>query len=201
MARKRGIDRNDVADAVVGIAEEAGLDGVTLAAVASRLGIRSPSLYAHVEGLAGLRRLLALRAAERMATSFKKAVGGRRGVPALRALAVEYRRYAAAHPALYAAAQVAVTEEKDPELYGMLATAAQPAIHALGEAGLPESERVHITRAIRSALHGFVLLEQGGGFGMPESIDESFRRLVDMLLASVTMLADGTRYGPSAGGR
>ena len=28
-------------------------------------------------------------------------------------------------------------------------------------------------RAFRSALHGFVSLEAGGGFGMPEAIDDS----------------------------
>jgi AcrR family transcriptional regulator len=199
VARKRGFDRGDVADAAVGVAEEAGLDGVTLAAVAARLGIRSPSLYAHVEGLAGLRRLLALRAAARMAASFRDAVATRRGMAALRALAFEYRRFAAEHPALYAAAQVAVTRGQDPELYDVLATAAQPALRALEEAGIAGAERVHVTRAIRSALHGFVLLEQGG-FGMPESVDESFRRLVDMLLASVTVLASAGADGPSAGG-
>ncbi len=42
------------------LADEQGLDGVTLAALALRLGIRTPSLYNHVAGLEGLRRELAL---------------------------------------------------------------------------------------------------------------------------------------------
>lgn len=34
------------------------------------------------------------------------------------------------------------------------------------------------TRALRSALHGFVSLEAAGGFGLPRDVDRSFSRLV-----------------------
>lgn len=47
-----------------------------------------------------------------------------------------------------------------------------------------------MTRAIRSALHGFVELEGSSGFGMPESVDGSFDLLVELLLSGVRGLAD-----------
>jgi len=47
---------------------------------------------------------------------------------------------------------------------------------------------------VRCALQGFVALEAGGGFGMPESVDESFARLVAMLDAGLRT-TDG-RPGP-----
>ena len=34
-------------------------------------------------------------------------------------------------------------------------------------------------RAVRAAVHGFVVLELGGGFGMPEDVDASFTFLVE----------------------
>jgi hypothetical protein len=34
---------------------------------------------------------------------------------------------------------------------------------------------------VRSALHGFVALETGGGFGIPVDLDESFDRMVAAL--------------------
>jgi hypothetical protein len=34
---------------------------------------------------------------------------------------------------------------------------------------------------VRAALHGFVTLEASGGFGMRQSVGESFKRLVDLL--------------------
>jgi hypothetical protein len=34
-------------------------------------------------------------------------------------------------------------------------------------------------------VHGFVVLEAGGGFGLPEDLDESFRHLVDVVIAGL----------------
>jgi hypothetical protein len=40
---------------------------------------------------------------------------------------------------------------------------------------------VDATRILRSALHGFVVLEIGGGFGIPRDINITFERLVSSL--------------------
>jgi hypothetical protein len=40
---------------------------------------------------------------------------------------------------------------------------------------------IHAVRAIRSALHGFVVLESEGGFGIPLSVDDSYVTLVEMI--------------------
>ncbi len=204
MARKVGISAADVVAAAVGIADAEGLDAVTLASVAARLGVRSPSLYAHVEGLDGLRRQLALRAAGEMGAAFSVAAGERAGLDALREIAYAYRRFSRDHPGLYGAAQRAVRREKDEELYHALAEPVIPVVRALAEAGVDEAERIHLARAIRSAMHGFVALERGGGFGMPESVDESFDRLVELLLSGVRAAggskgADSPRPAPGRG--
>ena len=47
--------------------------------------------------------------------------------------------------------------------------------------GLGEGARVDATRTLRSALHGFLVLEDAGGFGLPVDIDRSFDALVDAL--------------------
>ena len=44
---------------------------------------------------------------------------------------------------------------------------------------LGEDDAIDATRALRSALHGFITLESGGGFGLPVDIDRSFARLVN----------------------
>lgn len=191
MARKLGLSPDGVVDAAAEIADAEGIEAVTLASVAARLGVRSPSLYAHVEGLDGLRRMLALRAARAMGRALGEAAEGRSGTEALRAISVAYRRFARSHPGLYGAAQRAVRPGEDDELYRALAEPVLPALRALAEAGVAEAERVHLARAFRSALHGFVALERGGGFGMPESVDRSFERLVELLLAGVRAAAGG----------
>jgi hypothetical protein len=105
---------------------------------------------------------------------------------ALRRTMLAYRGFAQRHPGLYQAAQRAVKPGEDDELYQALAVVVLPVFRTLAEVGVDPENQVHIARAIRSALHGFVVLEQGGGFGMPESVDESYARLVELLVSAVT---------------
>jgi hypothetical protein len=44
---------------------------------------------------------------------------------------------------------------------------------------------VHAARGVRAALHGFVSLEQVGGFGLAQDRDASFRHLVRTLDAGL----------------
>lgn len=185
MGRKVGLTRVDVVEEAARIADAEGVEAVTMASVANRLGVRSPSLYVHVSGLDGLRRLLALRAADSIARALRDAAADRRGIGGLWAIARAYRRFAREHPGLYAAAQRAVRPGEDDELYHALAGAVTPVLRALAEVGVPETERIHVARAFRSALHGFVALEGAGGFGMPEAVDESFDRMVELLIAGL----------------
>ena len=47
--------------------------------------------------------------------------------------------------------------------------------------GLDGDDAIHAVRVIRAALHGFVTLETGAGFGIPLDLDESYARLVATL--------------------
>jgi hypothetical protein len=40
---------------------------------------------------------------------------------------------------------------------------------------------IHAVRIIRAALHGFVTLEAGGGFGLPLDLDHSFAQMIHVL--------------------
>jgi AcrR family transcriptional regulator len=156
MGRKAGLTVEDVVRAAAELADREGFEDFTLAGVAQRLGVRSPSLYAHVDGLPGLRRELSLRAAKELRELFERAGEGRRGSETVRQMATLYRRYALEHPGLYAAAQQAVQPGEDEELYKALLSAVGPISEALAEAGVHESDRIHVIRGIRSGLHGFV---------------------------------------------
>ncbi|MDA0180112.1 WHG domain-containing protein [Solirubrobacter phytolaccae] len=178
MARA-GLDREAVVTAAATLADTEGLEAVTLAKVAAQLGVKSPSLYVHVDGLAGLRREIAARGAREVTGLLQAAVAGRAGRDALAALADAYRSYARAHPGTYAAIQN-VTNLEGPAADA--ATAALDVFYAvLRGYALDDEAAIHAARIVRSALHGFVSLEVGSGFGIDLDLDESFARLVDVL--------------------
>jgi AcrR family transcriptional regulator len=179
MARA-GLDTDAVVAAASQLADADGLEAVTLARLAGNLGVRSPSLYAHVDGLADLTRRLAVRGARELAAELQKAVAGRSGSDALGAMADAYRAYGRAHPGTYAALQRAPALD-DAEVAGAAADAVEVVLAVLRGYDLEGDDAIHATRIIRAALHGFVTLETGGGFGIPLDLNDSYARLVDVL--------------------
>jgi AcrR family transcriptional regulator len=179
---RSGLDAEAVVTAAAALADADGLAGLTLARLAATLGIRTPSLYAHVDGLDDLRARLGARGARALAACLQAGAAGRARGDALRAVAHAYRAYAHAHPGTYAAMQIVSDSEEfeaaGTEIVGLI-------VAVLRGYGLEGEPAIHAVRAIRSALHGFVSLEREGGFGLPVAIDDSFDALLTMLDAGL----------------
>jgi AcrR family transcriptional regulator len=186
------LSREVVTDLAVELVDASpdGFAGLTLAAVAARAGVAVPSLYKHVGSLADLRRSVALVGIRELTRRSAAVTVGLASGDALRALGREIRAFAREHPGLYAASQIAPADD-DESLELVQAAADTVAIVAavLRGFGLPDSRTVDAVRAARASIHGFVALEQTGGFGMPDSVDVSFEALLDMLTAGMLDLA------------
>jgi AcrR family transcriptional regulator len=174
MGRKLGLTLEDVVRAASTIADEGGIEGMNLAAVAEKLGVRPPSLYHHVDGIDSLRRHLAMHGARELTESFTQATRGVRGKKALLAVARAYRAFARKHPGHLAAMLPAPRAADDPALFEALAAPVAEITRILTELGISGDDAVHVVRALRSYLHGFIDLERLGGFGLPHKVDTSF---------------------------
>jgi AcrR family transcriptional regulator len=174
---RAGLTQTRVVEEAELIADEDGLARLTLAAVAGRLGVRQPSLYKHIDGMDGLQRRIAVRAKNEMAAILARAAVGRSRGDAIVSMARAYRAWALQHPGRYAAMQRApVAGDADDEAASRATV--QVTFDVLAGFGLHDDDAIDATRALRSALHGFVTLETSGGFGLPADIDRSFDRLV-----------------------
>ena len=58
---RAGLNTDRVVAEAAELADEVGLDQLTLAALAARLGVRQPSLYKHVASVDALQRLISMR--------------------------------------------------------------------------------------------------------------------------------------------
>lgn len=181
---RRGLGRAAVVDAAAALADAEGLEQLTLARVAERLGIRTPSLYHHVAGLEGLRRELALLGLRELARRLERAAVGKAGEAALVALAEAYRAFARERPGLYAAT-LRAPDPADAELGAAAQEVLAVLLAVLAGLGLAGDDALHAIRGLRSLLHGFAALEAAGGFGMPLDLDESFRRLLAVFIAGL----------------
>ncbi|HWK18736.1 MAG TPA: TetR-like C-terminal domain-containing protein [Solirubrobacteraceae bacterium] len=189
MARA-GLDADAIVATAAVLADAEGLAAVTLARLATELGVRAPSLYAHIGGLDDLRRRLAARGARELAVTLGASAQGRAGSDALRAVCDAYRAYARAHPGTYTAAQ-RPPEPSDRESADAAEAVVGVVLAVLRGYELEGEEAIHGARIVRSALHGFVGLEIDAGFGLPISLDDTYARLVAVLDRGLASTAGG----------
>lgn len=171
-------------DAAARLVNVEGAEALSLSRVANELGVRTPSLYNHVDGLSGLQRALALRNAQMLATTFADAAIGKAGEDAVVALAQSFRDYIKANPGIYLVSQrvTELVKPEDAELIVAMDRSVQIVTTVMASFGLTGDDALHAVRALRATVHGFATLEVAGGFGLPLDCDESFCRLMRMLI-------------------
>jgi AcrR family transcriptional regulator len=158
------------------VVDEAGPDRLTLAELAKRFGVAQPSLYKHVDGLGGVRRMLAVTIMTELGGDLALAAVGRAGPDALRSVALAYRAFAHRHPGCHDYLQR--VEPGDEALSAATERVLGVLYAVFAGYGVTGDDAVDAARFARSALHGFVSLELAGGFAMPRSVDRSFERLI-----------------------
>jgi AcrR family transcriptional regulator len=182
MGRRKGpsLTRDEVVQAAVKIVQEDGAEALGVSRVARALGIKPPSIYNHVGPGDALARAVVLEANRQLLEALKTSVRGRVDArEQLRALARTTRQWAVDHGGLYTImARVEPAPEKPrfaPVMRDMLDLFARP----LARLGVASDAMIHALRTLRSAIHGFVLLESAGQFQLSEAPEASFEWLVE----------------------
>lgn len=177
-----GLDRAAVVAAGAALADEVGFPRVTMALVAARVGVRTPSLYKHVADQGDLnRRIAALavtEAADAVIAATNHALPGR---DSLTAAAHAFRDYVRRHPGRYAATDgVDWRGPHDPVV--VAGERLMSSLTVILEAyPVKADDMVHALRAFRSLLHGFVVLEATSGFRWSTDVDDSFEWLITVV--------------------
>lgn len=191
MSPRIGLDLSSILQAAAEIADREGFDAVTLAALAQKFQIRTPSLYNHVKGLPGLRKELAIYGLEELHRFFANAIVERTGDEAVHSLGKAYITFVRVHPGLYEAT-LRAPDPNDPDMQRTSSQIVDLVVRVLQAYGLEGEAALHATRGFRSLFHGFASLEQRGGFGLPLDIDESLRLVIDAFLAGIHTLKQQT---------
>ncbi|MET8335759.1 TetR/AcrR family transcriptional regulator [Streptosporangium canum] len=178
---RAGLSPDAIVDLTLQLIDEEGPAAVTLLAVAGRAGVAPPSLYKHVRNLAELNTLVSVRVMDELADRSREAVLGLSGVQALRAFMNAWRHYVAIHPGRYAA----MIQTSRPELAEAGGRLVDIVLAVLRAYGLEEADAIHATRCLRSAVHGFTVLETTGGFGLPVDLDDSYELLTQMIISGL----------------
>lgn len=177
---RAGLTAERLTQAAAELADEVGVENVTIAALARHFGVKDASLYFHLRNAHDLRVRLAVLALAELADRVAEALAGRAGKDALVAFANAYRDYARQHPGRYAAMQIDLDPETAAASAGVRHAEMTRAI--LRGYHLSEPDQTDAVRMMHSTFHGFVSLERTGGFRhTPRPTDDSWARALDAL--------------------
>ncbi len=175
---KQRLSLTSVSFTAISVVDRDGFDGLSLSSVAQELGVVPSALYTHVDGLDGLRYLVAVTATGTLTERINQVAIGTAGGHALEAMGQTYRGFAQAHPGQFASTLLPPQSEADD-----LAEANKQLLNifilVFGGMGLPADQARLAARSTRSAIHGFLSLELIGG--TTKSHDEEYAHLLHTL--------------------
>jgi AcrR family transcriptional regulator len=173
MGRKPQIDRAGILDAAMQLADERGLEAVTMHAVAQRLNVTPMALYRHMDGKQALLDGLV----ERLLTGHPSVPADAPWADRLSATAEAIRATARRHPAVF---PLLLTR---PAVTPAARAVRDSVVLALREAGLAEADAARAERLISTAVLGFAASEAAGRFRHHAQAvtDEDFAELLRWL--------------------
>lgn len=178
---KVALDLSTILNAAGELANQQGIEEVTLANLAKKLGIRPPSLYNHFDGLGGLRKKMAIYGLDKLYEELAQAGFGVSGDEAVIAISKAYLDFARKQPGVYEVTLLSPDPE-DEEVQRASKRIVDLVVRVLHAFDLEGDRAIHAVRGLRSILHGFSSLEQRGGFKLALDIDESFLIIIEAFI-------------------
>lgn len=183
--KKRDLTAQKIIEVYIALANEITLSAATFPRLAEKLGIKTPSLYNHFKNLTDLKVQTAIYLHTTLNKRLTEDLIGQSGRQGLRIYAMDYRQFADEYRHVYELLNT-VPSFNNVELEKIGRKNNQIILKLLKTFNLSNKELLIKSRAFRSLLNGYIILEQLGYFQNGDLTDgESFSGVVDEFLASL----------------
>lgn len=159
---KQRMSISDITNHALVLVDREGFDALSLSNVAGELGVGPSALYTYVDGLDGLRYLVAVAATGNLTSRVRDAAIGHAGDSALAAMGSAYRVFSQDHPGQFASTLLP-PRSNDDDLAKANRSLLDVFVVVYGAMGLEADESRLAARSTRSAIHGFLALEHATG--------------------------------------
>ena len=175
------IDKGTVIRKAAELANEVGLEKVTLKLLASNLNIKPPSLYNHIKGLENLQKEVMLYGWRQMEERVIEAAVCVTGYEALEAMGRTFYKYATENPGIFNA-MLWYTKFQSDEMKDATKRIFSVIYKIFSTLNISRENCDHLIRTYRAFLEGYVLLVNNEAFGHPLSIEDSFEISLQVLM-------------------
>ena len=186
MARKT-LDKNAVICRAAQLANDVGLEKITLKALANDLNIQPPSLYYHIGGLDDLKNELMIYGWLQMEEQILGAVAGISGYDAIEIICRTFVKYATENPGVFNA-MLWYNKFENDETNNATKKLFSVVFKVFSSLNISQEDSEHLMRTFRSFLEGFALLVNHNAFGNPVSINDSLDLSLKVLIAGMRSL-------------
>ncbi len=184
---KAKIDKEWMIRKAAHMANQTGIENLSLKALAAELGVQSPSLYNHVDGLDDLKRQMMLYGWKEAEEQVVQAVIGLTGYDAVRAMCYAFHEYASKNKGVFSA-MLWFNQYEDKQAQETTARMFSVFSKIAGALDISQENCVHLVRMFRGFLEGFTLLENHCAFGNARPVEDSFALAVDILIEGMKKL-------------
>ena len=183
MARM-GLDKNAVICRAAQLANDVGLENITLKALANDLNVQPPSLYYHIGGLDDLKKELMIYGWLQMEDKILEAVAGISGYDAIEVICRTFVKYATENPGVFNA-MLWYNKFENDETNNATQKLFSVVFKVFSSLNISQEDSEHLMRTFRSFLEGFALLVNHNAFGNPISINDSLELSLKVLMAGM----------------
>lgn len=175
------VSKSLVIETACKIADEQGLNNLSLKAVAEKLNVRTPSLYNHIKSLDDLLREVAHKGMRSMNEQMAQVAIGKSGDIAMKSISVEYLNFIIEHPGVYETIQWATwhgtneTAEIFENYIKILST-------IILSYNFPSESTDEILNLFTGFLHGFTTLQVRYAFSDPKKVRNDLCNSIDTIL-------------------
>lgn len=183
MARM-GLDKNVIIYQAAQLANEIGIENITLKMLADELNVQPPSLYNHIKGLEDVRKELMIYGWKQIEEKLIEAAIGITGYDAIEALCHAFYEYAIKNPGVFNA-MLWYNNFENKDMQKITAKLFAVVYKISSSLNISEENCNHLVRGFRGFLEGFSLLVNNNAFGAPFSVDDTFNICLKTFIAGL----------------
>ncbi len=155
--------------------------------IAADLVTEMEAFFGKVDTIPQMKQALAIAGYQGLRRQIEKAIEGKTGADAVRAMALAMRSFALGSPAL-AVASFRDPEVDNPEYQKVAGELAQTVLRVFSDVGITDESAKHAIRILKSLVRGFVLGEMSAPVARPMEYQKSYVFAVEMFVSGLDAL-------------
>ncbi len=184
MSPRAQISLAQILEAAIEICNVKGYEQLALSSISDKLGIKTPSLYNHIQGLSDLKQKMAYYGLQILYESIVHSVIGCIGDDAIISASKAYITFVNRNPGLYSSISK-VPDPNELQFADLSNQLVQILVKLFKVYDLSEEDSIHAVRGLRSMLHGFSFIQMDVGFRMNYSQEDSLNFVLKTYLSGL----------------